>query len=117
MPDLQHTLQCVAELIDQAEALVITAGAGMGIDSGLPDYRGADGFWREYPALRDAGIDFQSIASPSAFTTDAETAWGFYGHRLKLYRRAIPHDGFALLKHWGGMMAGGSFVFTSNVDG
>ena len=27
----------------------ITAGAGMGVDSGLPDFRGPEGFWRAYP--------------------------------------------------------------------
>ena len=40
-----------AELIGQADGLLITAGAGMGIDSGLPDFRGPGGFWRVYPAL------------------------------------------------------------------
>lgn len=28
------------ELIKQSDGLLITAGAGMGVDSGLPDYRG-----------------------------------------------------------------------------
>ena len=41
-----------AELIGRADALLVTAGAGMGVDSGLPDFRGKDGFWREYPALK-----------------------------------------------------------------
>ena len=40
-----------AELIEQADAIVIAAGAGMGVDSGLPDFRGNEGFWKAYPAL------------------------------------------------------------------
>jgi len=40
-----------AEYIVQADGLLITAGAGMGVDSGLPDFRGKNGFWHAYPAL------------------------------------------------------------------
>lgn len=32
--------QDAAELIAEAEALIIAAGAGMGVNSGLPDFRG-----------------------------------------------------------------------------
>lgn len=46
-----------------------------------------------------------------------ELAWGFYGHRLNLYRRTVPHDGFRILKEIGEKMLNGYFVFTSNVDG
>ena len=45
------------------------------------------------------------------------TAWGFYGHRLNLYRATTPHAGFGLLHSWGQRMQQGCFVFTSNVDG
>ena len=38
-----------ARLIEKADGLLITAGAGMGVDSGLPDFRGNEGFWRAYP--------------------------------------------------------------------
>jgi len=38
-----------AELIKDADVIHISAGAGMGIDSGMPDFRGDDGFWRYYP--------------------------------------------------------------------
>ena len=47
-----------AELISQADALVIAAGAGMGVDSGLPDFRGNTGFWKAYPVLAKVGLDF-----------------------------------------------------------
>lgn len=106
-----------ADLIEQADGLVIAAGAGMGVDSGLPDFRGNEGFWRAYPALRESGLEFRSIASPAAFLSNPRRAWGFYGHRLALYRNTEPHAGFAMLKRWGEWKANGVSVFTSNVDG
>jgi NAD-dependent SIR2 family protein deacetylase len=123
MSELNHasndlsSVEHAAQLIEQADALIVAAGAGMGVDSGLPDFRGKDGFWRAYPALREAQINFFSIASPEAFHTSPERAWGFYGHRLALYRESIPHRGYNLLRHWGARMLHGSRVFTSNVDG
>jgi NAD-dependent SIR2 family protein deacetylase len=106
-----------AALIDQADGLLITAGAGMGVDSGLPDFRGTEGFWRAYPALAKAGIHFQAIASPAAFRNHPRLAWGFYGHRLDLYRHTLPHDGFRILRELADSMPRGGFVVTSNVDG
>ncbi len=106
-----------AALIAQADGLMVAAGAGMGVDSGLPDFRGAQGFWKAYPALGRARIDFYAIASPAAFRARPKQAWGFYGHRLALYRRTLPHAGFGLLKRWGEATLRGCAVFTSNVDG
>ncbi|WP_310110879.1 SIR2 family NAD-dependent protein deacylase [Paraburkholderia phenoliruptrix] len=89
----------------------------MGVDSGLPDFRGRDGFWRAYPALRQHGLSFEDMASPARFAQHPKLAWGFYGHRLKLYRDTVPHEGFAILRRWADRMPRGAFVFTSNVDG
>jgi NAD-dependent SIR2 family protein deacetylase len=111
--DIEHA----AELIAGADTLIIAAGAGMGVDSGLPDFRGNEGFWRAYPALAKAQLAFTSIASPAAFRDDARLAWGFYGHRLALYRNTVPNPGFALLQQWGARMPNGVGIFTSNVDG
>jgi NAD-dependent SIR2 family protein deacetylase len=87
----------------------------MGVDSGLPDFRGPEGFWRAYPPYRDLGLRFEEIADPVHFATDPELAWGFYGHRLQLYRRTVPHDGFGVLREWSDELS--TRVFTSNVDG
>lgn len=106
-----------ARLMREADALVVCAGAGMGVDSGLPDFRGNTGFWRAYPALGRAGMSFADAASGENFKRDPRLAWGFYGHRLQLYRDTVPHQGFALLRRWAGAMPGGGWVFTSNVDG
>lgn len=104
-------------LLSNADALLVTAGAGMGVDSGLPDFRGDDGFWEAYPILGEAGIRFQDIANAQSFRDEPDLAWGFYGHRLTLYRKTIPHPGFQILKEIGEAMPCGYFVYTSNVDG
>lgn len=108
--------RCV-ELISSATGLLVTAGAGMGVDSGLPDFRGNEGLWNHYPALGKQGMSFADIASPATFYENPKLAWGFYGHRLNLYREAIPHQGFEVLREIGSKMPDGMFVFTSNVDG
>jgi NAD-dependent SIR2 family protein deacetylase len=106
-----------ARRIAGAGALLVTAGAGMGVDSGLPDFRGDQGFWRAYPPYAALGLSFADLANPGWFARDVPLAWGFYGHRLNLYRTTRPHDGFARLAAWGRRAALGAFVFTSNVDG
>ena len=112
-----HRYRRAAQVIAQADGLLIAAGAGMGVDSGLPDFRGASGFWSVYPALGQAGLRFEQIASPRAFRADPRLAWGFYGHRLQLYRRTVPHAGFAILRAIADRLPRGAAVFTSNVDG
>ena len=87
----------------------------MGVDSGLPDYRGPEGFWRAYPPYRTLGLRFEELADPYHFADDPALAWGFYGHRLALYRDTVPHAGFAVLRRWAQERP--TAVFTSNVDG
>ena len=106
-----------ADALRNAEALLICAGAGMGVDSGLPDFRGDEGFWNAYPPYRDLDVAFTDMANPRWFTKNPQFAWGFYGHRRNLYRKTVPHTGFATLLRWGKALPGGYAVFTSNVDG
>jgi NAD-dependent SIR2 family protein deacetylase len=113
----QDNLKTAAAAIQSAEALLIGAGAGIGVDSGLPDFRGTEGFWSAYPPFKKLGLSFTKLANPYWFRSDPELAWGFYGHRRNLYRRTQPHAGYAILRRWAERTAAGSFVFTSNVDG
>ena len=115
--ELAERYQKAAEAIRNAQALVITAGAGMGVDSGLPDFRGDRGFWNAYPMYERLGLSFVQAANPAHFEGDPAFGWGFYGHRTNLYRETVPHAGFALLRDWIGRFGLDWFVVTSNVDG
>ncbi len=110
-------IEAAAQAVMAADCILVTAGAGIGVDSGLPDFRGREGFWRAYPVIAKLGYSFEEMANPGTFENDPALAWGFYGHRLSLYRQTTPHTGFDILLSWAKTKPDGAFVFTSNVDG
>ena len=114
---MKNDLNYAVELIRKADGILITAGAGMSVDSGLPDFRSVGGFWNAYPMFKEHNISFEDIATPLAYKHNQELAYWFYGHRLVQYRNTIPHEGYQILKRWAGAKSHGYFVFTSNVDG
>lgn len=105
------------QFLSQADALLVAAGAGLGVDSGLPDFRGTNGLWRRFPGVQKAGLGFVDIANPRALRDDPTLAWGFYGERLLDYRAVQPHTSFGHMLRWGLSRPKGVAVFTSNVDG
>ena len=112
----QELFSQAADQIRNARSILITAGAGIGVDSGLPDFRGDEGFWNAYPPYRKLNLGFMDMANPEWFESNPRIAWGFYGHRLNLYRATIPHQGFNIMHKWA-LSKNDYFIFTSNVDG
>lgn len=115
--DAHESIRSAADAIAGARVLVIVAGAGMGVDSGLPDFRGERGFWNAYPMYERLGLSFVGAANPAHFHDDPAFGWGFYGHRTNLYRATEPHEGFRILRRWIARFRLAHFVVTSNVDG
>jgi NAD-dependent SIR2 family protein deacetylase len=81
----------------------------MGVDSGLPDFRGRSGLWN----VEDGR--FVDVSTPWTFNTYPHRGWGFYGHFWNLCRDAAPHEGFQVLRRLAQHVP--TWVFTSNVDG
>ena len=111
---IENKISLAKKLINKADAILITAGAGMGVDSGLPDFRGNEGLWTAYPPIKKLGLDFKQMESSSLFRTNPQLAWGFYGHRINLYREKNPNKSFEILKKL--VQNKEYFIFTSNVD-
>ncbi len=117
MSTLEESIKRAAAALAEAKTIIITAGAGMGVDSGLPDFRGSEGFWRAYPPYARLGLNFESLATPRHLVEDPEFGWGFYGHRTMQYRAVVPHQGFAILRNWTKQPGIHCHVITSNIDG
>ncbi|MDQ1337792.1 MAG: hypothetical protein QG617_759 [Campylobacterota bacterium] len=79
------------EIIEKCDAVLILAGAGMGIESGLPDFRGNEGFWKAYSIAKQRKLSFEELANPEWFKSEPSLAWAFYGHRLNIYRAKQFH--------------------------
>lgn len=110
-------LKEAALAIKNADALFITAGAGMSTDSGIPDFKHITGFSASFnPKTNKSKVEFEAAQS-DLFEHQPEKAWAFYGYQLNLYRKTLPHSGFKKLLKIGKEKEFGYFVFTSNVDG
>jgi hypothetical protein len=83
MSSFKNNFQKAAELVADADALVIAAGVGIAVDFGPPDFRGNTGFWNAYPALAKAQTSFTDVAK-ALFAGQLCYAQGFSGlQRLK----------------------------------
>lgn len=106
---LDASIEALAQLLEDAggRAFALT-GAGMSTESGLPDYRGPAGLWRNRR--------FEELASIEAMRSEPEAFWEFYRMRLDGLGDAQPnaaHEALARLQRAGLLEA----VVTQNVDG
>jgi NAD-dependent deacetylase len=90
----------------KVRVLVIT-GAGVSAESGIPTFRGKDGYWRN--------LDPAKLATPEAFARDPKLVWDWYRERRQRIRNAQPNAAHAaiakLAKH-----ADEFLLVTQNVD-
>lgn len=115
---LNRSIKQAADKIRAADGIVIMTGAGMGVDSGMPDFRGGEGLWTAYPKLSHLShISFVEMCSPSALAQNYELVMGWYGHRLIEFRETTPHSGFRMIHEIADKAPKGGYVYTSNVDG
>jgi len=114
---INEKIQEAKRLIEAADAVIITTGAGASVDSGLPDYRSKGGLWKDanLPNIANVNNDFMSLATGVMFHLSPQRAWGFYADRLEQYRDTIPHKGYELLHNL--MNTKDVFCYTTNVDG
>ena len=86
--------------------LVIT-GAGISAESGIPTFRGKEGYWRN--------LDPMKLATPEAFERDPELVWEWYGERRQRISAAQPNAAHqAIVKL--AMQADDFLLVTQNVD-
>jgi NAD-dependent deacetylase len=106
---MNHSLiQRAAKDIIQSKKTVAFTGAGISVESGIPDFRGAQGLWERYDPEEYAHID--------AFHADPGKVWSMLKEMFALIMAAKPnpaHLGLAELERMGLL----STVITQNVDG
>ena len=106
--------QSVIDLIDSADAVVIFAGAGMSVDSGLNPFRGDDGLWTKAITIEGKTYNHLDLMSHPAFIETPKLAWEFILNLKEKFEQTIPHEGyFKLLDR---LKNKEHFIITSNID-
>jgi len=96
------------EFVDQHRRLFVLTGAGCSVNSGIPDYRDADGAWKRAPP-----VTFQ------AFVAQAATRQRYWARSLIGWRRigdARPNDAHRALARLEAI-GKSEILLTQNVDG
>ena len=87
--------------------VLVLTGAGISAESGIPTFRGKDGYWRN--------LDPTKLATPEAFARDPQLVWEWYRERRQRIRTAQPnaaHEAVARLAQ----RADEFMLVTQNVD-
>ena len=97
----------IEERLKSAKKVVFVTGAGISQESGIPTFRGKDGLWRNYDAMKLATID--------AFYDNPNLVWQWYNERRQNIFKAEPnlgHKAIAELENFVNVV-----VLTQNIDG
>src|SRR5689334_10636211 len=103
---------CRAALARSGSIVALT-GAGVSAESGIPTFRGKQGYWtvgaREYHP--------QELATKAAFDAMPWQVWAWYLYRLGVCQRAEPNPGHHALTQLAHALPDRFSLITQNVDG
>ena len=105
---MREMIQEVARLIARAQNVMALTGAGISVESGIPDFRSEDGLWTIY--------DPAEYATINAFRRDPFKVWQMLAAMDELIARAEPnpaHMALARMERAGRL----NMIVTQNVDG
>ncbi|AJM91451.1 NAD-dependent protein deacylase 1 [Nitrosopumilus piranensis] len=97
----------IKDQIRDVKKIVFVTGAGISQESGIPTFRGKDGLWRNYDAMK--------LATINAFYDNPKLVWEWYNERRKNIFSAHPNEGhkaIADLEKYVDVV-----ILTQNIDG
>ncbi len=94
------------DLVDRAQRVVALTGAGISAESGVPTFRGKDGFW-ENESVED-------LATLEGFDRDPARVWRWYDARRTQIASCSPNAGHRALADYGRRRPGLTMV-TQNI--
>ena len=103
--------------IKNTDALLVIAGAGMSVDSGIFTYRGTNGIWNRSIKIGNESYRYDEISSLDMWKKYPELAWGFKSNFYNMMIDSEPHEGYyTLLNFVKNKLNNNYFICTSNID-
>jgi NAD-dependent deacetylase len=101
-----------AALADDGELLVLT-GAGISAESGIPTFRGPEGYW----TVGSEVYAPTELATQAMFRRAPEQVWAWYLYRRGVCHAATPNEAHFALAELGARWTTRALIVTQNVDG
>ena len=103
----------LATAVGERGSVVILTGAGVSAESGVPTFRGEDGYW----TLGSHHHHPQEMATHAMFQRDPVGVWSWYLHRLGICRNAQPNPAHVAIAKTQSLLGTRCTLITQNVDG
>jgi NAD-dependent deacetylase len=103
----------LAEVRAAEGRVVVLTGAGISAESGIPTFRGAEGFW----VVGSRNYMPQEMATRAMFDERPDEVWRWYLYRFGVCRSAEPNAGHRALVTLEDRLGGRFTLVTQNIDG
>lgn len=108
----QRIIEKISYCLQNRKMITFLVGAGISADSGIPTFRGKDGFWisgsKNYMA--------QEIGTYHMFSREPEEVWKWFLYRKAITAKAKPNQSHYMLKEIGDMLGDRFALITQNID-
>jgi len=101
-----------AGLRDEGRLVVLT-GAGISAESGVPTFRGPEGYW----TVGSVNYRPEEMATFGMFSRHPEQVWQWYLYRIGVCRAADPNPGHVAVARMEALLGDRFLLLTQNVDG
>jgi len=98
---------------ERAGRVVALTGAGISAESGIPTFRGKEGYW----VVGSKNYMPQDMATYAMFTVQPEEVWRWYLYRFGVVRHAQPNAGHRALVEMERALGDRFTLITQNIDG
>ena len=102
----------LTEVIQGKGNITVLTGAGISAESGIPTFRGPEGFW----TIGSRNYHPQEMATLAMFNRDPESVWAWYLYRMGLCQKARPNAGHLALAAMESHLGDRFTLVTQNVD-
>lgn len=108
--DMENSLR---KFMKESKLLSVLTGAGISAESGIPTFRGREGFW----TIGSKEYHPQEMATYKMFLEKPFEVWKWYLYRMKICSNAEPNPGHLALVQMEKLFKNRFKLITQNVDG
>ncbi len=108
----QAVTETIRDAVNTGGHIVILTGAGISAESGVPTFRGPEGYW----TIGSEEYQPQEMATLQMFQRHPEATWSWYLYRATVCHNAVQNEGHKALVDLEKLLGDRFALITQNID-